>query len=75
MRTNLTATVYETMSERNPPEVVVLVQEPKKRNPMEIEVWHTEIMISQDPIVDLTKSRNPVLALKQPQTSSPRDHR
>ena len=30
---NLTATVYETMPERNPPEIVVLIQEPKKAKP------------------------------------------
>jgi hypothetical protein len=34
---NLRATVYETLPEREPPEVEVLVQEPCKKNPMRID--------------------------------------
>ena len=53
---NLRATVYETLPEREPPEVEVLVQEPCKKNPMRINQWTTEILISQDPTADLNHS-------------------
>jgi hypothetical protein len=55
---NLKATVHETLPDNDPPEVVVLVQEQCKKNPMRIKLLVTEILISQD----LTKKANQALA-------------